>query len=414
MKVQAMRLADRWLGLPACFFLSIWQRLFPTSPRTTKPRRILFVKLAEQGSTVLAFPAIHNASQRVGRANVFFLVFRENRPILDAMDVIPKENVIEIPDDGLLSILTGALRAVFTMRRLQLDTAIDLEFFARSSAVMAYLSGARCRVGYHSYGGEASYRGNLMTHRISFNSYLHTSQAFEMLVDAVDFPAASFPTFPLRPKPPGTVLPSFCPDASEVSQAKTILSKASGRDDWSHLVLLNANASDLLPLRRWPSERYVALARKLLETSADVCIAFTGAPSEQTAIDRLVEQVGSPRCFSLAGRTTLRQLLVIYGLADVLVTNDSGPAHFATLTPVDVVTLFGPETPALFAAVSPRNHVLWAGIVCSPCVNAFNDRQTSCRDNQCMQWIGVEEVYTTVIKILASRQGDVLPGPLPT
>jgi ADP-heptose:LPS heptosyltransferase len=346
---------------------------------------------------------------------VFFLVFRENRPILDAMDVIPKENVIEIPDDGLLSILMGALRVVFTMRRQQLDTAIDLEFFARSSAVMAYLSGARCRVGYHSFGGEASYRGNLMTHRISFNSYLHTSQAFEMLVDAVDFPAGSFPTFPLQPKPPGTRLPSFHPDATEVSQAKTIVTEASGRDRWSPLVLLNANASDLLPLRRWPAERYVTLARKLLEASGDVCIAFTGAPSEQTAIDRLVEQVGSPRCFSLAGRTTLRQLLVIYGLADVLVTNDSGPAHFATLTAVDVVTLFGPETPALFAAVSPRNHVLWAGIVCSPCVNAFNDRQTSCQDNQCMQWIGVEEVYQTVIKILASRRDGALPvTPPPT
>ena len=36
MKVQAMRLADRWLGLPACFFLSLWQRLFPTSPHTLR------------------------------------------------------------------------------------------------------------------------------------------------------------------------------------------------------------------------------------------------------------------------------------------------------------------------------------------------------------------------------------------
>jgi ADP-heptose:LPS heptosyltransferase len=77
----------------------------------------------------------------------------------------------------------------------------------------------------------------------------------------------------------------------------------------------------------------------------------------------------------------------------VLVTNDSGPAHFATLTPIRVVTLFGPETPALFAAQTPRNTALWAGIICSPCVNAFNNRQSPCRNNLCMQAITVDQVF---------------------
>ena len=93
------------------------------------------------------------------------------------------------------------------------------------------------------------------------------------------------------------------------------------------------------------------------------------------------------------GKTTLRQLLVLYTLAKVLVTNDRGPAHFATLTPIRVVALFGPETPALFAARTPRNEVLWAGIVCSPCVNAYNNRQSPCRNNVCMQAITVEQVF---------------------
>ena len=49
----------------------------------------------------------------------------------------------------------------------------------------------------------------------------------------------------------------------------------------------------------------------------------------------------------LAGKTTLRQVLVLYARSEILVTNDSGPAHFASMTPIHVVTLFGPETPAL-------------------------------------------------------------------
>ena len=67
---------------------------------------------------------------------------------------------------------------------------------------------------------------------------------------------------------------------------------------------------------------------------------------------RSPHRTGSGR---LAGKTTLRQLLVLYTLAEVLVTNDSGPAHFATLTRIRVVMLFGPETPELFAARTSRN-----------------------------------------------------------
>lgn len=404
MKVQAMRRADRWLGIPACFVLTLLRHLFRRKVPTNPPRSILFVKLAEQGSTVLAYQAITNAVQRVGRESTYFLVFRENRPILDAMAVIPPQNVIEIPDDGLLTILWGALQAVATMRRRKIDVAIDLEFFARSSAVMAYLSGAKRRIGYHSYGGEASYRGDLMTHRVSFNPYLHTTQAFDMLVDAIDQPSGSFPTFPFLPRPTDASLPHFTPSPAEVREGREILESAAGTEESCPLILLNANASDLLPLRRWPAERYVELARRLLDQNGDVWIGFTGAPSEATPIERLVAEVGSRRCFSLAGKTTLRQLLVIYGLADILVTNDSGPAHFATLTPIDVITLFGPETPALFAAPSPRNHVLWMGIACSPCVNAFNDRQTSCHDNQCMQQVSVDRVYESTVSVLQSRR----------
>jgi ADP-heptose:LPS heptosyltransferase len=106
----------------------------------------------------------------------------------------------------------------------------------------------------------------------------------------------------------------------------------------------------------------------------------------------------------VAGRTTLRQLVVLFGLAEVLVTNDSGPAHFAALTGADVVALFGPETPLLFAAPGPRSHALWAGIACSPCINAFNNRQTACRDNVCMQAISVEQAFGTVARIYRGRR----------
>jgi len=81
-------------------------------------------------------------------------------------------------------------------------------------------------------------------------------------------------------------------------------------------------------------------------------------PAEAAAINQLASDVGSSRVIPLAGKTTLRQVLVLYTRSEILVTNDSGPAHFASMTPIQVVTLFGPETPALFAARSPNANVL--------------------------------------------------------
>jgi ADP-heptose:LPS heptosyltransferase len=409
MNVARMRRVDRWLGVPACAGLTLVRKLVDqlVPARAGPIQRMLFIKLAEQGSTVLAAPAIRRAVEWVGRDNVYFLVFQANRFILDAMELIPEQNVVAIPDRGLSSVLVGAVRAVQRLRRARIDAAIDLEFFARSTAALGWLSGAARRVGFHAFAGEAAYRGDLMTHRLSFNPHIHTLQTFGTMVEALAFPPERFPAFDL-PCPPRTPeFPVFRPQPHEIDTVRALLRELTGRPD-PPLVLLNPNCSDLLPLRRWPLERYVEVARRLLERYPELVVGLTGAPDEEVAAQALAAKVGSPRCFSLAGKTTLRQLLVLYGLAEVLVTNDSGPAHFATLTPIDVVTLFGPETPDLFASPSPRNHVCWAGIVCSPCVSAYNDRRSACRNNACMQRITVDQVCAQVQEVYERRRGTVL------
>jgi ADP-heptose:LPS heptosyltransferase len=405
-KTSTMRLADRWLGIPVCLTLTAARRVIDYFDRTgpREPlRRILFVKLVEQGSSVLACSAIRRAVELVGRENVYFLVFEENRFILDAMGLISPENVIAIRTNGLIRAAVDALQVIRRIRELGINTAIDLEFFARSSAALVFLSGARYRVGFHAFDGEGPYRGDLFTHRLRFNPYLHTSQTFCMLVEALTVQGDRLPTFDLEPVPADDLPPPFRASPSEVEQARALLKEASPSSRFQPLILLNPNCSDLLPLRRWPTERYTELAQRLIHRYPEVHVAMTGGPNEGEAVAKIVEQVGSDRCFNLAGRTTLRQLLVIYELAEVLVTNDSGPAHFAALTPIDVVTLFGPENPRLFAARTVRNHVFWAGIACSPCVSALNGRTSPCKDNVCMQRIGVDRVLDEVCRIYEVR-----------
>jgi ADP-heptose:LPS heptosyltransferase len=144
----------------------------------------------------------------------------------------------------------------------------------------------------------------------------------------------------------------------------------------------------------------------LLERFTDVSVGMTGAPDEAEAIGRLAAQVGSPRCFSLAGKTTLAQLLVLYALSELLITNDSGPAHFASMTPITVITLFGPETPSLFRALTPRAIPIWMQLPCSPCVNAYNNRQSPCRDNICMKSITVDHVFSIACEAYLERQKE--------
>src|SRR6267378_4175629 len=392
--ISTLQRTDRWIGAPLCAILTFVRRIFeaagPPGPRQVQ--RILFVKFAEQGSTVLAYPAIRRAIEMVGRENVYFVVFEDNRFILDVMEIIPEQNVIAISTKNPFALAIGALRAVLRARKIGIDAVIDMEFLTRFSAMLTFLTGAKSRVGFHTFFGDGPYRGDLMTHRLLYNPHLHTSQMFEAMVEALTRDPAMLPTFDFKP-PTTQPFAKFNPAPGEAAEVDALLQRENPAVGSAPLILLNPNASDLLPLRRWPAVRYVELSRRLLERYPELFIGFTGAPVEAVPNKQLADEVGSDRVIPLAGKTTLRQVLVLYMRSEILVTNDSGPAHFASMTPIQVVTLFGPETPALFAARSPRNAVLWAGIVCSPCVNAYNNRQSPCRNNVCMQAITVEQVF---------------------
>lgn len=403
MKASTIRFVDRWLGIPTCAVLTLWRRLFDRRRGDTPVRRILFLKLVEQGATVLAAPALRKAVERVGAENVFFMVLEENRPILDMLEIVRPENVISIPKGGLLTTLGGLVGAIARVRRERIDAVLDFELFARSSAVLAYLTGAARRVGYHAYNGDGPWRGDLLTHRLVYSPQVHTLRAMLVQTAALWLDPAGLPALGIDVSSFDESIPRFRPAEAEAQEVRQTLCGLFGGREPQRLVLLNANASDLIPLRKWEGERYVDLARRLLDADPRLTIAFTGAPSEAPPIDALARQVADPRCVSMAGKTTMRQLLVLYTLADVLVTNDSGPAHFAALTDIDIVTLFGPETPRLWGVLGPRSHVISLGLPCTPCVSAYNNRLSSCRNNLCMQGITVERVFDVVRGVLQAR-----------
>jgi ADP-heptose:LPS heptosyltransferase len=262
--IATLQHTDRWIGVPLCFFLTLLRKIVqPQPPTARQPGKILFVKFAEQGSTVLAYPAIRRAIELVGRENVYFVVFEDNRFILDAMEVIPEENVITIPTQSPFALGRGALRAILRARRIGIDSAVDMEFFTRFSAMLTFLTGARSRVGFHTFFGDGPYRGDLMTHRLLYNSHLHTSQMFEAMVEALTRDPNLLPTFDFTPSARQDY-PAFRVRPSESAEIAELLQRENPQLGSAPLVLLNPNAGDLLPLRRWSALRYVELSRRLL------------------------------------------------------------------------------------------------------------------------------------------------------
>src|SRR5689334_13906992 len=260
MRTTTIRALDYWLGVPATALLTGIRRL--QSERYTPPKRILFLKFIEQGATVLAQDAIARAIRAVGRENVFFCVFESNRAILDVTGVIPSQNILVIRDKALTTFAQDFLGAARFARSNAIDTVIDMEFFSRASAIFAFLCGAATRVGLHRFTGELPYRGDLMTHRIQYLPQLHIALQYSVLVEAAlhapdDQPLLKIPleriTATAMP-----ALPSFTPTAEELSAMRQRLGSA------KPIIVLNPNASDLLPLRKWETAKFGELARRIL------------------------------------------------------------------------------------------------------------------------------------------------------
>ena len=399
MNPYTVRRVDAWLGQPMCFGLTVLRTLLRPLNALRKPpgpvKKILLVKMIEQGATVLAYRAMARAIEMVGRENVYFWVFDENRFILDLMEMIPPQNVLVIRAKKPITLFADLLRTTWKARRLGIDATIDMEFFSRASAILAYLTGARRRVGLHRFTADGPYRGDLMTHRVQHNPYQHVAAAYHLLVETLNEDPRQVP-LPKIPLPQADYSPPpFVPRPGEVEKVQATFDRLAGKPVQRPIVLLNPNASDLLPLRRWPTDRFIALAQRIMAEHPNVTLALTGAPDEAEAAREIAVKIG-PGVITLAGETTLRELFVAYTMADVLVTNDSGPGHFSSMTDIASVVLFGPETPDVFGPLGPKSHVVHTKLACSPCVNVYNHRFSACNDNVCMQTIDVETVYQMV------------------
>ena len=161
----------------------------------------------------------------------------------------------------------------------------------------------------------------------------------------------------------------------------------------------NVNASDLLPQRRWLPENFVDVARHLLSEFDDMILVATGAPGERSYVGQVVDEVGDDRFVNSAGVFKFEELVSLYSISTLMLTNDSGPAHFAAVTNLKVFVIFGPETPALYLPLG-NAEPFYLGLPCSPCVSAANHRKTSCVTRPCITGISTDWVKGRITEYL--------------
>lgn len=145
------------------------------------------------------------------------------------------------------------------------------------------------------------------------------------------------------------------------------------------------------PSRRWPPERFAAVAAQLRRVGHDVVI-IAGQGEEELAA-KAAAAAGVPAETALS----VDELLALVGRARLLVSGDTGVAHVAAAYRTPSVTLFGPVSPARWGPPpDPRHQVLWHG-------DDSGDPHAATPDPALLE-ITVEEVLSAANRALATGE----------
>ena len=399
-----MRLIDRWVGIPLCFFTSFFllkknqannnSKLVTNNP---PPDNIVFIGIAEIGALVIAYPAIKETRKQHPKSRISFITAPAGLQTLELMG-FEKKDIFLLETSSIKSLLKGVvnLRSHFKGNKV---SAIVLEPFTRFSTLLSAWIGASKRIGCYRFLNEGLFLGNILTHRLIYNPHLHISQTYFSLAKALNKPDSAKPL--LKEYIPSQIknrLKINIPEKEQQTLMKRLQSECP-ENPLKKIILLNANASDIVPLRKWPLEKFIELGKQLLE-NFEFTVVLTGSPEEKGVCEDLALQINPDRTVNFAGKTSFKELITLYSISDLLITNDSGPVHFASTTEIPILALFGPETPKIFGPMSPNAKVISLELACSPCVSVFNQKKSSCDDNQCMKQISVQMVVKETQKIL--------------
>lgn len=340
----------------------------------------LIIQTSFLGDTVLTTPLI---AELAARGSVDVVVtppaapLLANNPHIRELFVYDKRGA----DRGVGGLMRTARRMHARWRARGDPTAPDSAYLAQASmrsAILAWLSGARSRVGFADAPGRALY-----TRRVRQREGDH--HVARLLSLAYADPARELSDGP----PPIRLYPSD----DDRRAVDAIL--ATQPSDRSLAVLAPGSVR---ATKRWPY--YPELAQRLAPRYR---IAVIGSAAD-SAEGRAIAQTAGSGVIDATGQLSILASAELIRRACVLVSNDSLPQHLASAMGTPTVTLFGPTVPEFgFGPLAPHSVSLGVRpLACRPCSHN-GPRVCPLGHWRCMRDLDVDRVENAVASIAASR-----------
>jgi lipopolysaccharide heptosyltransferase I len=330
---------------------------------TTHPNthRFLIVRLGSLGDVIHGIPVAAALRERYPSARIDWLV---DPRYVELLGLVKGLNAA-IPVDPRRQ--PGALFSTISgLRRVRYTAAIDLQGLFKSAA-LARLAGAWQTIGFPRAHLREPGAASFYTDRTDPGDRAHV--IFKNLALLA----------PLGIRHPQTSFPLALPHAD-------ILDEIRGRVGGDGYALLNPGAA--WPNKRWPAERFGALAASMHKTNGLRSVVLWG-PGEEALANAVVD--ASDGAAVLSPPTTIVDLFVAAAEARLLVSGDTGPLHIAAAVGTPVVALFGPTHSERNGPWSTDDITISRTDRCS-CLY-----KRKCRTNTpCIEDIGVDEVIDAV------------------
>ncbi len=324
------------------------------------------------GDMLLLTPALRALRKKFPGARIEMLV---NPLVYDLMERNP------YLDEVIMYDKRGEHRGIRQMRQMarrlkakQFDVAVILHPSSVRSAVLASMAGIPQRIGRNLRG-----RGPFLTTKIQRQINIHEVQRYLDIIS------------PIAGTDNDGKLEFWGIDKDDEEFAEHILE---GHTD----PIIGVNPCTTWASKRWPAERFAALANTLSRRFG-AFVLFTGGPSDTSLGSGVMGQVSS-QPLDLIGSTSLWQLGALIKRCDLYITCDSGPMHISAAVGTPTIALFGPTDPVRHGPRGVDHAVVKKDIQCSPCY----DRECKCKEHDCMQAIQVEDIVEVVERWL-SREG---------
>ena len=344
-------------------------------PGVSKPLRLLVVCPSWLGDCVMATPACRALREELPGAFIGALVRPGMEELFAGLPFFDELHVAR--SSGVM----GPKFVAAKVRPRRYDTTLLLTN-SFSSALTVRIAGIPRRVGY-----DRDARGLLLTDRLK--APLRANGKFAPIPAVEYYLAAAGRVLGSDVSKYANRLSLFV-TPSEEKAADAILAKA-GISPQTPRVILNPGGNN--EAKRWPGERFGALARHL--SGKGFAVLINGSPGEADLVDQIAAEAGVPCiCLPRLG-ITIGALKALVRGSRLMVTNDTGPRHIAAAFGVPLVTLFGPTDPR-WTTIPARETVLFSNPDLPP-EEVADEHDAECR----IERIGLEAVIRAAEEALA-------------